>query len=1191
MNFVDTLKKRLDHIEGDELLQTLSKLADLHLLAEPEASIKYAERALELAQALQDAEAQANALINKGRALIKVADYQHASTAFDSALAIAEELSDEELIDKAINGLGNTCWYLCDYENSLKYNLRLLDSRKRCGNQAGVASALNNIGLSYRSQGQFRKALAPIFEALTMHEELGNEKGIAASLNTIGLVQYHLRQFDKSLESHTRALALRKKLGDEPGISHSLNNIGTVYSDLGQYDKALDFLSRSLKLKRRINDTRGEANALNNIGDIYRLKGNPHDALKHYKKSLKSKKKLQDLVGISNSAHNIANCHLQLDQLDEALPFIQEGEAFAKSAKARDRLQETYTLYGTYYEKRGDHVKSLEYLKRLIALKDELYDEKTISHLAELSGRYESERKSREVDLYRTKMQKIQSVLSDIANAVREADSIDEMYALIKISLSQLIDTTNFYIALYDKQTDMINLPLHVDNKDNISSFPAHKTMTSMVIKSKKPILANTEMLEKMMRDGDLILLGEPAKIWLGVPMMSGDEVIGVIAVQSYTDESMYKEEDLELLQFVSFQVALSIERKHHEEELKFHAKLLDNIRDEVIATDLSGKITYVNKAVHKMMGYSQEELVGQSVHILGEENEEGVSQQTIIEHTIEHGFWRGTAVNVTRDGELKHLDSRTWLIFDENDQPKGMVGVSTDISERRRTEAERMRLATAIEQAAEAVIITDREGKIEYVNPAFEQVTGYDVDEVTGKRPSFLKSGKHDVSFYSKMWKTILSGNIWSGQFVNKHKDGTYYDEEATISPIRNENGVITNFVAVKRDMTEERRLEAQLMQSQKMEAIGTLAGGIAHDFNNILSLILGYTELAMKLSAKNTKIFDSLTEVTQAGNRAKDLVQQILAFSRQSEQQKKPVQVHLIVKEALKMLRSSLPATIQIKQDLQSESIISADPTQIHQIVMNLCTNAYHAMRDEGGTLHIHLTDVTRRHLRSNDNQQQTLKYLKVTVSDTGHGIPPEIINRIFEPYFTTKGKSEGTGLGLAIIHGIVNSHDGHIEVSSKLGQGTTFDIYFPVVDEAEEISSDEVLEIEDVTTANILFVDDEKSLTELYTKVLESFGHNVTPATSAAEALRLLKRKPSAYNIVVTDLTMPKMTGITLATQMQQVMPGLPVILCSGYSENVDCDKFKEAGIRELIIKPIPTMKLISSIETIMEGIDGK
>jgi signal transduction histidine kinase/DNA-binding response OmpR family regulator len=392
---------------------------------------------------------------------------------------------------------------------------------------------------------------------------------------------------------------------------------------------------------------------------------------------------------------------------------------------------------------------------------------------------------------------------------------------------------------------------------------------------------------------------------------------------------------------------------------------------------------------------------------------------------------------------------------------------------------------------------------------------------------------------------------------------------------------------IQIKEAEAERLQLQAQLQQAQKMEAIGTLAGGIAHDFNNILAAIMGYTELSLGTVPKESSTHRYLTQVFDAGLRAKDLVQQILTFSRQNEQATNPVQVKPIASEALRLLRASLPSTIQICQKLQSNLAVMADPTKIHQVLINLCTNAAHAMRKKGGTLEVCLTD-TFLDSQFTENHPPFLPgpYLRLAVTDTGQGMSQFLLDRIFDPFFTTKKKGEGTGLGLSVVHGIVKSFNGHIMVHSKPGKGTCFEIFLPAVaaDTVEESSVEECLP---TGSEHILLVDDEEVLVEANKQLLESLGYKVTGVPSALDAMEVFRSQPQHFDMVITDMTMPQMTGDRLAKSMMEIRPDLPVILCTGFSASIDARKLAEMKVQALLYKPILKSDIAKAVRKTLDA----
>ncbi len=491
-----------------------------------------------------------------------------------------------------------------------------------------------------------------------------------------------------------------------------------------------------------------------------------------------------------------------------------------------------------------------------------------------------------------------------------------------------------------------------------------------------------------------------------------------------------------------------------------------------------------------------------------------------------------------------------------------------------------------AVEQSTDDILVTDASGTIRYVNPAFEEVTGYARAEVVGRKPSILQSGRQDRAFYRQMWQTLAAGQVWSGRLVNRCKDGRLIEQEVRIGPIRDSLGRISGYVSVRRDLSRQLLMESQLRQAQKMEAIGTLAGGIAHDFNNILAAIIGYTEIALQDIPEDSPARRSLLNVLKASGRASDLVKQILAFRRQSEQDPRPVQVKSIVKEALKLLRSTLPTTIAIRQRIVSDDTVLADPTQVHQVLMNLAANAQHAMRESGGELEVDLTSedldpaLAARHPHLGPG-----RYLRLRVRDTGTGIAPELRERIFDPFFTTK--SDGSGMGLSVVQGIVQDAGGVIVVDSAPGQGSTFDVFLPVIRVDAETAPASAPSLLRTGSERILFVDDEAIQVDVNQQMLSRLGYQVAAFSDSLAAYDHFRRAPEAFDLVITDMTMPGMTGDILARRILEQRPDLPVILCTGYSETMTREKAEAIGIRGFVLKPVILRELDKILRQVLDG----
>jgi PAS domain S-box-containing protein len=484
---------------------------------------------------------------------------------------------------------------------------------------------------------------------------------------------------------------------------------------------------------------------------------------------------------------------------------------------------------------------------------------------------------------------------------------------------------------------------------------------------------------------------------------------------------------------------------------------------------------------------------------------------------------------------------------------------VFRDITDRKLAEQEIERLATVVEQAVDSIIITDINGKIKYVNHAFEKVTGFKKKEILGQNPKMFKSGKHGREFYNDLWNTIKSGKKWQGVIINKKKNKNIFYERAVIFPLKNENGKIINFAGIMRDITLERKLEDQLQQIQKMEAIGTLSGGVAHDFNNILTVINGHAEIAMMNLDESRSIYNDLLSILNAGKRAERLTSQLLAFSRKQIHELKVLNINQTIKELDKMLRRLIPEDIEIISDFSEDlPFIKADPSQIEQIIFNLVINARDAITDEREKvtdkkiyIQTRLVDLDNVFVDMHPGSR-TGPHILLSVKDTGKGMEIDVKNRIFEPFFTTKEVDKGTGLGLATVYGIVKQNDGSIYVESNPGEGSRFDIYWPVTTESPATEYIEKINQKELSgQESILFVEDDEGVRQFACTALKSFGYTIIEAQNGKNALQLTKKEELKIDLIITDLIMPEMNGHELVKQVISFKPDLKVIYVSGYT----------------------------------------
>ena len=641
-------------------------------------------------------------------------------------------------------------------------------------------------------------------------------------------------------------------------------------------------------------------------------------------------------------------------------------------------------------------------------------------------------------------------------------------------------------------------------------------------------------------------------------------------------------------------------DRKRAEEALREseeqHRQIVESSTDAILVRS-GDTIIYANPAAVKLFRASHTgDLVGKSY--LGlvhpddrqesiERIKKGINNRWIApprEHRI-----------MALDGQVLHVESTGVPI-----QYKGetqLFGVFRDITERkqvdeklRETERKYRELAESLPQV---IFEVDSKGNLVYLNQTGYALFGYTPEDLAkgfNVLEAFIPEDRERIA--SDIMLNVQGRKLGRQEYTALKKDGSKFPVGVHANRVMRDHtatgvrGILIDFTPVKLAEEEKKKLEIQLQQAQKMEAIGALAGGIAHDFNNILSAIIGYTELAM-LNEGAEHCTTELNEALKAANRAKDLVKQILAFSRQTDEERMPVRASLVAKEAVKFIRATIPATIEIKTRIDDKSgAVLANSVELHQIIMNLCTNAQHAIGEQAGLLEVAVQNTEIDLSQKNDLIDLEIgSYVRISVKDTGNGMTRDVMKKIFDPYFTTKKKGVGTGLGLAVVHGIVKKYGGTIKVESELGKGTTFHIYLPKANIAAPIKAEKPKPLMG-GSERILFVDDEKMLVEIGQQALQRLGYDVVSRNSPIEALELFKAKPDFFDLVITDKTMPGMTGDGLAKELMSIRPSLPVVICTGYSQTVDQERAKQMGIKAFVMKPILINELAAAVRKALD-----
>jgi PAS domain S-box-containing protein len=683
-----------------------------------------------------------------------------------------------------------------------------------------------------------------------------------------------------------------------------------------------------------------------------------------------------------------------------------------------------------------------------------------------------------------------------------------------------------------------------------------------------------------------------PVRRFMAVPLVEGETVTAVFGVANKA--AAYDGNDTRQLQLFLVGLGRVLQARRDAEAIRqsrdYAESLIEGANAMLVGLDTEGRITLFNAAAEGITGFTRAEVLGCDwsaamlpAHLA--EANSALYRDFIKGRTSLPRQHQGTIR--TKDGRLRHIAWQNSL-QKQGEAVTGIIAFGIDITDQKQAEAELRRLHRAIEQAAEGVLIADESGTILYANPAFERMTGLTQESTPPRGKSVFDL---DVSVLEHHSSVIQGDNLegtWRGTCAFARHGGAAAEVEFAVSATRSRADRLVSYVAVCRDVTEKRLLEHQLWQAQKMEALGTLAGGIAHDFNNLLASIMGFTELALDDMPPESRPRACLDRVLGASLRARELVRQILSFSRRSEHKLRHLRADAVVGEALKLLEASLAKSIEIMAELGSQATILADPSQVHQIVMNLCTNAAQAMPD-GGKLMVRTAtgplppELAARHRLTSG------EYLTLVVEDQGPGITPDVLGRIFDPFFTTKGPGEGTGLGLAVVHGIVTSLGGAVWAESEPGQGARFQVLLPTQasgEEAPRAAKPGNLRGRE----RILLVDDEPDLLEFCSESLAPLGYHVTTQSDPQAALQTLLATPHDFDLLVTDLNMPRITGLQLAEGLRPVRPDMPIVLITGFSRAIPPDRLETLGAVRLLPKPFSMGELALAVRQALTMVAG-
>jgi two-component system, cell cycle sensor histidine kinase and response regulator CckA len=792
----------------------------------------------------------------------------------------------------------------------------------------------------------------------------------------------------------------------------------------------------------------------------------------------------------------------------------------------------------------------------------------------------------------RRRAEQVQSATYRISEAANTARTLPDLYRAVHAIVAELMPARNLYIALYDEQGQTLSFPYFQDEFDaGFPTKPLGRGLTEYVLRTGAPLLATPDIYNRLVEAGEVELIGTPSLDWVGVPLKAGGHTIGVIAVQTYSAGVRYGERERQILEFVSTQIALVIERKHAEQQLadsEAKYRLLFEANPEPMWVYDHGdfRILAANQAAVQSYGYTEAELLGMSVYDLHPSDDHPLLE-VMLREPRERAATRGGLHHRKKDGSIIEVE----ILADSIDFAgrRARLILSRDVTERRLLERQlkenEQKYRMLFEANAEAMYVYDLETyRFLAVNQAAVARYGYTQEEFLARTVFDLRPPEEVAKLRQYLRDHPRVSETTSG-WIHRRKDGSLLEAEVVAHTI-DFGGRLAN-LALARNVTEQRRLEAQLRQAQKMEAVGRLAGGIAHDFNNLLTAILGSAQLALREVEPSHPVREDLEEIRRAGLRAAELTRQLLAYSRRQVVAPKVINVNEVVRNLESMVRRLIREDIDLVLELAPHPLaVKSDPGQLDQVVLNLVVNARDALPQRGRiTVRTALVNLAGQQ-PGNDPPAPAGAYVHLAVSDTGTGLTPEARAHLFEPFFTTKELGKGTGLGLATVYGIVKQNSGFIYVDSGPGSGTTVRIYLP-------LSTERVAGADAPTSVpaaaggseTVLLVEDEGAVRQFARRALESSGYCVLSAGNGAEALALAEQHPGPIHVLLTDVVMPGMGGPELARQLSSRRPSLRVLYCSGYTDDATVrDGVREAGTA-FLQKPFAPEDLIHKLREVL------
>jgi PAS domain S-box-containing protein len=785
------------------------------------------------------------------------------------------------------------------------------------------------------------------------------------------------------------------------------------------------------------------------------------------------------------------------------------------------------------------------------------------------------------------------------ANAISTLD-LDELLRVLLGRVIEAMHADSATILLVDGPELQVRASAGAVNlSDSTHVKHVGECLAGSVAVRMKPVYVEDAAVDPLITDP--LIRERGIRSMLGVPLKRHGTLIGVLHVDWLTVRPC-RDREVHLLEIAAERCAAAIYNAQMYQEARRSAAALseseENFRqlaahiNEVFwMTDVAkNRMIYISPAYETIWGrtcaavYASPHNWLDAIH---PEDRERIVQAALNNQAT--GTYEEEYRIVRPDGTIRWIHDRGFPVRDTAGKVYRIAGVAQDITERKQAEESLRLQSAALKAAANSIVITDRNGTIEWVNPAFTALTYYQAEDAIGKNPSELsKSGLHDQPFYRDLWNTILAGHVWHGEVTNRRKDGSLYSAEQSITSVKDARGVITHFVAIGQDLTEQKRLEVQFLHAQKMEVVGRLASGIAHDFNNLLTVINGTVELVLMDLNEGDTLREDLQAIAKAGMSAASLTRQLLAFSRKQIMKPVALDMNTLLADLKDMLQRLIGEDIDLTiVSAKDVGRVIADPGQIEQVVMNLAVNARDAMT-KGGMLTIETRNVVLDAASAAAHPSlQPGPHVRLTVSDTGGGMDEATRAQIFDPFFTTKEVGAGTGLGLSTVYGIVRQSGGSIEVSSELGMGATFTIYLPLIGDAvhKDPPAPTIVPVDGAET--VLIVDDDEAVCRLTKRILQSAGYTVLAASSGGEAVLLLERHDGPVHLMLTDMVMPQVSGRELAAHLTGIRPRMKVLYMSGYTDDTILRRGLLDQAAHFLAKPYTTAELTRTVREVLDS----